>query len=242
MAKKIEEPKKEEAPEWIVSFTDMTSLEMAFFIVLMSFSTPRREKLDELQGSIQGAFGFLGKAMLLESQIPPKPLLQGRDLKNPNAPSEVPRFRPLENHETRDDLMRLKDQTGEPLDIDRIAEGWRIGIGKAVEFPIGEVEMSSASFQHLTKIAAALRDLPFRVVVVGYAGIDEARIINSESRVIDLSLHRAVRIAERLVEEGHVKPDNIAVAGYGPEPGSKALGHIEIILADRVHFSQAGQQ
>ena len=196
MATKIEEPKKEEAPEWIVSFTDMTSLEMAFFIVLMSFSTPRREKLDELQGSIEGAFGFLGKATLLESQIPPKPILQGRDLKNPNAPSETPRFRPLENHETRDDIMRLKDQSGVQLDIDRIAEGWRIRIGDAVEFLPGEVEMSSASFQRLYKVAEALRDLPLNIVVVGYAGRDEAKAVGSESRLVDLSLRRAVQIAD----------------------------------------------
>ena len=239
MATKIEEPKKEEAPEWIVSFTDMTSLEMAFFIVLMSFSTPRREKLDELQGSIEGAFGFLGKATLLESQIPPKPILQGRDLKNPNAPSETPRFRPLENHETRDDIMRLKDQSGVQLDIDRIAEGWRIRIGDAVEFLPGEVEMSSASFQRLYKVAEALRDLPFHVVVVGYAGQDEAKAVVSESRLVDLSLRRAVQVADRLVTEGHLKAERVAVAGYGVEAGSAKPGHVELILADEQRFTRS---
>jgi flagellar motor protein MotB len=238
MAKKVEEPKKEEAPEWIVSFTDMTSLEMAFFIVLMSFSTPRREKLDELQGSIQGAFGFLGKEMQLESQISPKPILQGRDLKNPNAPSEIPRFRTLENHETRDDIMRLKDQSGDAIDVDRIAEGYRIRIGDAVEFPPGGTEMTSASYIRLNKIADALRDLPFRVVIVGYAGVDEAKSFASQSAVLDLSLHRAVGVAERLVSEGHLKADNLAVAGYGPEAGSKAAGHVEIILAESARFSR----
>jgi flagellar motor protein MotB len=236
---KVQEAKKEEAPEWIVSFTDMTSLEMAFFIVLMSFSTPRREKLDELQGSIEGAFGFLGKATLLESQIPPKPILQGRDLKNPNAPSETPRFRPLENHETRDDIMRLKDQSGVQLDIDRIAEGWRIRIGDAVDFLPGEVEMSSASFQRLFKVAEALRDLPFNIVVVGYAGRDEAKAVGSESRLVDLSLRRAVQIADRMVHEGHLKPETVAVAGYGVEPGSTRPGHVELILADQQRFTRA---
>jgi len=224
MATKIEEPKKEEAPEWIVSFTDMTSLEMAFFIVLMSFSTPRREKLDELQGSIEGAFGFLGKATLLESQIPPKPILQGR---------------PLENHETRDDIMRLKDQSGVQLDIDRIAEGWRIRIGDAVEFLPGEVEMSSASFQRLYKVAEALRDLPFHVVVVGYAGQDEAKAVGSESRLVDLSLRRAVQVADRLVTEGHLKAERVAVAGYGVEAGSAKPGHVELILADEQRFTRS---
>ncbi len=238
MATKIQEPKKEEAPEWIVSFTDMTSLEMAFFIVLMSFSTPRREKLDELQGSIEGAFGFLGKTTQLESQIPPKPILQGRDLKNQNAPTEIPRFRPLENHETRDDILRLKDQSGEQLDIDRIAEGWRIRIGDAVDFMPGEVEMSSASFQRLFKVADALSDLPFRVVVVGYAGRDEAKALGSEARTVDLSLRRAVLVAERLVRDGHLRPEAIAVAGYGVEPGSVRAGHVELILADQLRFTR----
>jgi flagellar motor protein MotB len=217
----------------------MTSLEMAFFIVLMSFSTPRREKLDELQGSIEGAFGFLGKATLLESQIPPKPILQGRDLKNPNAPSEIPRFRPLENHETRDDIMRLKDQSGVQLDIDRIAEGWRIRIGDAVDFLPGEVEMSSASFQRVFKVAEAIRDLPFNIVVVGYAGREEAKAVGSESRMVDLSLRRAVQVADRMVREGHLRSESVAVAGYGVEPGSTRPGHVELILADQKRFTRS---
>jgi flagellar motor protein MotB len=239
MAKKIEEPKKEEAPEWIVSFTDMTSLEMAFFIVLMSFSTPRQEKLDELQGSIEGAFGFLGKSVMLESQTPPKPILQGRDLKNPNAPSDVPRFRTLANHELRDDIMKLKDQSGQELEVDRIAEGWRIRIGDAVDFHPGEAEMSSASFRRLGKVAEALRDLPFRVVVVGYAGRGEGEALGVETRVIDLALRRAVGVAERLVGEYGLKPDHVAVAGYGSEPGETRPGRVELILADQARFSRS---
>jgi chemotaxis protein MotB len=240
MAKKVEEPKKEEAPEWIVSFTDMTSLEMAFFIVLMSFSTPRKEKLDELQGSIQGAFGFLGKSVLLESQTPPRPILQGRDLKNPNAPSEVPRFIPLENHEIRDDIMRLKDQSGQDVDIDRIAEGYRVRIGDSIRFAPGETEMTSASFPHLAKIAELMHDLPYRIVVIGYAGAEETAALGSEARAIDLALHRAVAIAERMARDDGIAPDRLAVASYRCDSPLQTQGRVEFILADEHHFRRPG--
>jgi outer membrane protein OmpA-like peptidoglycan-associated protein len=76
------------------------------------------------------------------------------------------------------------------------------------------------------------------VVVVGYAGKDEAKALGSEARTVDLSLRRAVLVAERLVRDGHLKPETIAVAGYGVEPGSARSGHVELILADQLRFTR----
>ena len=47
-------------PDWIVTFIDLMSLLFTFFILLLTFSTPRVEKLFELRGSLRGSFGVFG--------------------------------------------------------------------------------------------------------------------------------------------------------------------------------------
>jgi chemotaxis protein MotB len=43
---------------WVVSFADLMSLLMAFFVMLLSFSIQDQEKLNQAAGSVQNAFGI----------------------------------------------------------------------------------------------------------------------------------------------------------------------------------------
>jgi chemotaxis protein MotB len=233
--KKPEEPKKEEAPEWIVSFTDMTSLEMAFFICLMSFSTPRKEKLAEVQGSIQSAFGLLGKAPPQESRVTQEGALQGRDPTNTIAPKETPRYLPLEEHEPKREILRLRDQLGQEIDIDRIVEGYRLRVGNAVMYKRGEIEVPGLATHVVAKLADAVRTAPFRIVVVGYATSREIPGEASDERVVELALRRATAICEYLVREQQLASERLAVAGYS-DGERDAVGRVEFILADEVRF------
>ena len=47
-----------DVPLWIVTFTDLMSLLLTFFILLLTYSTPKLEKLYELIGTIGGTFGI----------------------------------------------------------------------------------------------------------------------------------------------------------------------------------------
>ena len=47
------------APMWIVTFSDLMSLLLTFFVLLLSFSTISEEKFNQALMSLQGAFGVL---------------------------------------------------------------------------------------------------------------------------------------------------------------------------------------
>ena len=49
---------------WVVSFADLMSLLMAFFVMLLSFSVQDQEKLNQAAGSVQNAFGIQPYASL----------------------------------------------------------------------------------------------------------------------------------------------------------------------------------
>ena len=46
------------AATWVVTFADLVSLLMAFFVMLLSFSVQDQQKLSEASGSMKSAFGF----------------------------------------------------------------------------------------------------------------------------------------------------------------------------------------
>ncbi len=50
-------PKFEGAPMWIVTFADLSTLMLTFFVLLLSFSNQDIIKFREMLGSVQGAFG-----------------------------------------------------------------------------------------------------------------------------------------------------------------------------------------
>jgi chemotaxis protein MotB len=48
------------APAWIVTFTDMMSLLLTFFVLLLTFTTKETEKLNQMSGALSAEFGGVG--------------------------------------------------------------------------------------------------------------------------------------------------------------------------------------
>src|ERR1700749_454439 len=72
---------------WVISFADLMSLLMAFFVMLLSFSVQDQEKLNMAAGSVQKAFGiqpFSDMTGMIERDGNPK-----RDFLKPMTPEEM---------------------------------------------------------------------------------------------------------------------------------------------------------
>jgi len=73
MAKK-KAPVIEGAPDWIVTFADLMSLLVCFFVLLISFSIQDDKKLQVVAGSMRDAFGIreqINKAGMIEREGSP---------------------------------------------------------------------------------------------------------------------------------------------------------------------------
>ena len=58
---------EEGAPLWVVTFGDLMSLLMCFFVLLLSFSEMDRKKYKIVSGSMKNAFGIQRKKPVFES-------------------------------------------------------------------------------------------------------------------------------------------------------------------------------
>ncbi|NRA36919.1 MAG: hypothetical protein HRU15_02160 [Planctomycetes bacterium] len=236
-----EDPGPPPTPTWVVTFTDMMSLLLTFFILLLTYSTPKVEKLFDLRGSIEGTFGIFTDAKDdRDSFVEPNPMLVGRDQHNPYAPSLVPRFRPIEEHEPNKVIKRLKNQEmNDELLIDRIDEGYRIRIADTVQFQHGARNMTTLSFNKIAKVAKAIEFMPYHLVIVAHVGGAELPLLEKKHiRPTDLSIERAVGIAERLHKRFGIDRRIIGVAAYGAQAGDTGAGYVEFILSDNSYFAE----
>jgi len=245
MGKKIKQAEAPGTPDWIVTFTDLMSLLLTFFVLLLTFSTPRMEKLFDLRGSIDAAFGIVfadpSKMDDRETWIKPNPSRQGRDMQNPYAPALMPRFRPLEDNEPNRNLTQLRDQSGVSIDWDRIESGYRLTLREAIEFESGMRDMTSESFPRLGRVAKAVEFIPYRLMVIGVVGQDEGSALRAADQdPMTLAIDRAMVTVDRLVRLHGVDRSIIGISARVAGADGPAKGGVEFLLAKSQRFSGGG--
>ena len=125
--KKPKEPPPPSCPEWMVTFSDVISLLVTFFVLILTFSTLEIEELEKITGSLKGSFGVLTP----DYKSNKSDLLHRGEIKTDRERekgAKIPFMRDIED--LMEDLERLAVmlRPGVELKINRIDEGLRIRI------------------------------------------------------------------------------------------------------------------
>lgn len=118
-AKKKEEecPKCETgAPAWMATFADMATLLMAFFVLILSFSSVNVPKFEQVAGSLKLAFGI--KRVVAKVSIPmAETLIVSTFTLSEAAPTVIPQSTQAVDDSTRRNIKQMKDLNDAPADI-----------------------------------------------------------------------------------------------------------------------------
>lgn len=118
-AKKKEEecPKCETgAPAWMATFADMATLLMAFFVLILSFSSVNVPKFEQVAGSLKLAFGI--KRVVAKVSIPmAETLIVSTFTLSEAAPTVIPQPTQAVDDSTRRNIKQMKDLNDAPADI-----------------------------------------------------------------------------------------------------------------------------
>lgn len=195
------------APAWMVTYGDLMSLMLAFFILLVSFSEVRREKLEQALESFQAAVGSVPR---------PAPIPTREDA----GPAPPPTM--LVERAARDLQERLQI-AGRDRDVRLEFDGeggLRIVLPERILFEEGSARLraDAATGRVLTEVAKALTSLPGAMFAVrGHSSEAEG----TEPDAFALSFNRALAVAERLSEVGPVSMKRCEVVACGPnEPAA----------------------
>ena len=196
-------------PVWLLTYCDLITLLVAFFVMMIAFSTINVNKCKEDLPKIEGGFAGGGE-FLLESGTSPVENLFEKDLDVLESPEaeEQPVESQLEPEEMFKYLSGFVEESGlkKSIDIEDVKIGCKIKIPVDLCFEKGESVLKREAYMIFDKLGIVLRILRGKLVIDTNMGKAE--------KEIDLSINRAANICEFLVIKEDIEPQKIAISGY----------------------------
>ncbi len=204
-----EEESGESAPLWIVSFADMISLLMAFFVMLTTFASFGPGDSEIIRGinkiALKPNYGIF-------SRPPRKSIIQNRIASQAEAGSEKP---------------TLEEKSGGGGVNDNDLQDFRkrrvFLVESRTAFVANTATLSPQGREFLSTLAVFVKEVPARVVV-SESGNDNN---------VDFGIARSMSVIKYLVEKG-LSADicNVGAAGMSPSENFAKTRMLEIVLLD----------
>ncbi|ARQ01140.1 OmpA/MotB family protein [Pseudorhodoplanes sinuspersici] len=213
---------------WFVTFADLMALLVAFFVMLVAFSSPDNNKMQVVAGSMRDAFGVQNNArysgVIEVDGIPTRPKVKNVAKINPSDASATPS--PNDSDFTKEYGVRLKRDSAFALasaslrqalqempEITEISknimmietdEGLNIEIvdqdGRSM-FPEGSKMPFERTRRLIQKLSTQLRAMPYRLSIAGHTAVSRTPAKPGYGPW-DLSAERANVVRQILDESG----------------------------------------
>ncbi len=214
-------------PGWMATFSDLVTLLLTFFVLLLSFAKTETAKYEAALGSIRNAFGGnvlkqgeviqRGKSpdnfpTMMESQTPIKPFpIEFLTMEGILDKHEI-------NRESDEDLKSMKfdlkeSNLAEESDVYEQPEGIKVRIKDKIFFKNGSVEIEKIPISVYERLIGLLKQGKWTVFVVGHASRGEISR-DGQRDAFDLSAARAAAVARSLISRG-VPPEKISTVFHG---------------------------
>jgi chemotaxis protein MotB len=215
-SKQTEKPAKKKrteaiggAPAWMVTYADMVTLLLTFFVLLLSMASLDPVRFTQASSSLKDAFGIHSRPANVEFAIP---IL-------PSPP--ITKFSPIQSEMSIKIYRRIKTQidantlSQEVEIINKDADTIILRINESILFEPGETKISPKSYPLLRYLSDIIRPLPLRLRIEGHTDVSAGAEVELESW--DTSMARAVSVL-RFLKKGDLLPlDRMAAAGYGSQ-------------------------
>lgn len=215
-------PCKPGAPGWLATFSDLCTLLLTFFILLLSFAKTETAKYEAAIGSLRNAFGGnvlkAGDVMrpgkspsdaptMIDSDMPAKPFpiefLTAEGLLDKH---EV-------NRESDSQLNQLKkmladNELGESANVYEMPESILVRMKDKIQFQKGSTGIDEINIQVFDHLVKMLREHNWNILVEGHAEAGEG------NDAYTLSSQRALAVSKSLIQRG-ISADRITTIFYG---------------------------
>ncbi len=256
MSEETECPKCPECPPpglpgWMATFSDLITLLLTFFVLLLSFAKTESAKYEAALGSIRNAFGgnVLKQGEVLQPGKSPdnQPVMM--------ESSEILKPFPIEfltmegmfdkheiNRESAEDLDQMKSDLQEydlqnNVTIYEMAEGIKVRINDKIYFKEGSVRIEEISVEVFEKLVKLLANKNWTLFVEGHASKGEVSSDGSRDAYI-LSSLRSAAVTKAVVRRG-VQASRVSAVFYGDSRPERIPGKSEFEIQEmsrRVEF------
>lgn len=233
---------EEGAPAWVVTFGDLMSLLLCFFVLMLSFSEMDRAKYKEAAGSLMKAFGVQRTTPSFETPKGMKIIAKDFDQELIPTKERLEFIASQEKEAVGEELKKeieisfkdIKDSVQITTGEDQIT----ISLMGEATFALGKANIKKQFKPLIKKIGIFLNKIDGNIVIAGHT--DNIPVIGGQYKSnLKLSIARAATVAEFLIFESSVEPKRIATMGFGEyrpkesndtKDGRKKNRRVEIIL------------
>lgn len=215
-------------PAWLITFADLMTLLLTFFILLLSFSEIDAEKYRAMIQSMAIAFGNSGDVSLIRFEgSPAAPVVESAMSvpEEPAAPELLPALdsgRPVEPSKVDPGIENLAAVLVRQLEADVARENLAVNydqrrvvvrFAEDATFPSGTAQVKPAIRPIIDEIVSVLAQCTGDVIVSGHS--DDRPIASSRYRSNwDLSAARAVSVVHQLVMDKRLDAGRVMAAGH----------------------------
>lgn len=187
----------------MVTYGDLMSLLLTFFVLLVSFSSIQMSEFQKALGSLKGALG----------------VLKYRESPTKASSLEIPSMTGNEGSEFYESLQDLLDYVdekglGDSIEVKKTENGIAVRIMNPILFDLGKAKLKPSVYPLLAKVGEMAKKWPSQVRVEGHT--DDLPIHTAEfPSNWELSAIRAINVIHFFEESVGVNPDKLYCVGYG---------------------------
>ena len=190
----MNEPEEEVGiPEWVVTFGDMMSLLLTFFVLLFSMSEPKVEESKAMMESLRRSFGH-------DTSV--ASIMPGPALPTNSQLAKLASMGRAQRANTMNGGDKVKAPVGDHARVRSIRPSEETSLGGVIQFPEGACDLTEMDKQELANIARIFGGKPQKISVRGHT---TSRPLSPDSPYrdhLDLAYARCYKVREYLVEQG----------------------------------------
>ncbi len=220
-------------PEWVVTYGDMMSLLLTFFIMLVSLSEVKAdEKYRAILQSIEAYLGYAGGPL-----SPPGENFSLNSTLESRMNQELGSF-------TDQSLgyggVKRNSTEGNDMRVFRMREGEKIQIDEPIVFPDDSSELTAISSDQLYKIVSKIAGKPQKIDILAHAGKTAyGKSLNAQER-LRLAYHRGRNVQLKMEEMGiehqrfriSIVPEDTAQVGNNDRIAEFSTHRCDVYLLD----------
>lgn len=197
-------------PGWLITFNDLITLLMVFFVLLFAMGNINAQKSEKLVSSLQGALGVLREGKKVGVQVV-----------RPIQPAEVSTQEISEDASNTGSQLSdvsqnaIDDLANDPeIKVIQTPKGLFITLSDGILFQSSVSDLRPEGYPVLNKIIQVIQSNKFAVRIEGHTDNVSIRSGRFPSNW-DLSIARAVHVLKYFIDTGRIAPQRLSAVGYG---------------------------
>jgi chemotaxis protein MotB len=202
--KRIEEEGHENSERWLLTYSDLITLLMIFFVIMYAMSSISENKYNQLAQSLNAAMGGGGNLIGSGNSVNNNPgvqIVDSEETKLENLKGEIDKY--IQNSGLSKSVTTQIDERGVVVRLEN-----------SILFESGSAALKDGPKKEIVELGKILGKLGNYIRVEGHTDNVPLRGREFKSNW-QLSAIRATNVAEMLISEAGIAPDKVVAMGYG---------------------------